>query len=116
MTMRWSLLVLLWLTAPVLAAAADSTVADPTRPPLARSAAEAAAPTAAPALELSAVLISAERTVAVINGQPLQVGERLGDARVEAIRPDAVVLRHNGEMKVIPLMRRPLKTAVGATR
>lgn len=63
--------------------------ADPTRPDNYRS------PTAASdrAFALSAIFVSGERRVAVLNGQLLRVGDRLGDAEVVRIDDDRVVLR-----------------------
>ena len=46
------------------------------------------------AWQLTAVLISAERSVAVINGKPLQEGEILNGFRLVRIMPDQVLLKN----------------------
>ena len=54
-----------------------------------------------PNWRLSAVLISSERRVAVLNGRRLQVGERIGGYRVAAIETDRVVLEKSGRHKIV---------------
>ena len=49
---------------------------------------------------LTAVLISAERSVAVINGKTLQQGETIGGYRLVKIMPDKVLLK-NGQRKLV---------------
>ncbi len=50
--------------------------------------------------QLSAVLISAERSVAVINGTSLQEGQVLDGYRLLQIEPGRVVLK-NGQRKIV---------------
>ena len=52
------------------------------------------------AWKLSAVLISTERCVAVINGKSLQEGELLDGYRIIQIRPDKVLLK-NKQRKLV---------------
>ncbi len=73
---------------------------DPTRPP---SPAEVAAwfgsgseQQQAP-FRLQSILLSPERRIAIIDGQRLRVGERLGNAEVLAIEPGRVMLERAGE-------------------
>lgn len=50
---------------------------------------------------LSAVLISAQRAVAVINGQSLQVGDRLGGYQLIKIEATKVLLRNKQKQLVL---------------
>ncbi|QKK02566.1 MAG: GspB domain-containing protein [Pseudomonadota bacterium] len=83
---------------------------DPTRPP---DSAEISAWFGAPAdgereqpYRLQSVLISPQRRIAVINGQRVQIGDRLGSARVNAIEPDGVVLEAAGNQRFLTLANR----------
>lgn len=83
------------------------TLSDPTQPPAAllspARAGDAPAPVAA---GLQSVLISRNaggRKVAVINGQVVRVGERLGDAKVIGIGPDSVTLRRGKAVETMKL-------------
>ncbi|MDD5295935.1 MAG: hypothetical protein PHU46_03385 [Rhodocyclaceae bacterium] len=86
---------------PLLAAGAargESAVADPTRPPEAvnAGAGAAAAPGAAAATELvlqSVILPRTGRASAVISGQRVSLGDKLGDSKVLRIRETEVLLR-----------------------
>lgn len=89
----WSLLLLL------TALAGGSEVAalnDPTQPPSRSSSTKSTGKMTAPAvrLELTSILVAPERRVAVINGQPLQIGERIGDYRVLDIQFDKVLVKN----------------------
>jgi MSHA biogenesis protein MshK len=64
--------------------------ADPTRPPTFTPGA-GPAPTGRPRLE--SVLIAPDRRIAVISGQRVQLGDRIGGAEVVSITESAVVLR-----------------------
>ena len=50
---------------------------------------------------LTTVLISQGRSVAVINGKPLQVGEQLEDYELVQIRSDQVILKNKQEKLVL---------------
>lgn len=78
---------------------------DPTRPPAGNPAAQAPGQPAAATgeLVLSAILVAPERRVAVINGQPLQIGEQLGHIRVEAIHLDRVTIKHGKRLLTLTL-------------
>ena len=94
---------------------------DPTRPPqAAEGGAASGADAAAPSTQLQSVLISSGRRVAVINGKPVAVGERYGEARVARITETEVVLRTGDQIEVLKLFpgvektsRRPEKGAAG---
>ena len=71
-------------------------VPDPTRPAIAMPAPAAAGATSAdaapPPLVLQSTLVSPRQRSAIINGQRYRLGERIGDARIEAIGPGWVRL------------------------
>lgn len=102
-------LTLIALLLPVAAIALD----DPMRPP---SLQPRSAPSSAPAssgYRLSSTLISEQRRFAVINGRRVEVGDRVGEARVTAIYPATVDIALNGRhktLRLIPLtVKRPSK-------
>jgi MSHA biogenesis protein MshK len=79
---------------------------DPTRPPdrFTVRAAGAPAPSAAP--QLQSVLIArgeGGRRVAVIDGEPVRLGERFRGARVARVTQDEVELVRGGERQVLKL-------------
>lgn len=92
------------------AAGADRLV-DPTRPAAAR-----ATPIAAmqDAVRVEAVLRSRDRGVAIVNGQVVRVGDRVGAVRVAEILPDGVRYVRDGQTYVARIhnsslqVRRPL--------
>jgi len=88
------LILLLALTAPLVASAAGP-LADPTRPsgyaPAPAAVAQKAAP---PKLHLQAILVSPTRRVALINGRALKVGDHIDGAVILKIQPDRIVVRH----------------------
>lgn len=51
--------------------------------------------------QLTAVLLSARRSVAVINGKPLQVGERLDGYKLVQIKSDRVILKNKQKTLVL---------------
>lgn len=74
--------------------AQDARLVDPTRPPQATSPAarpDQSKPAAGP--QLQSVLISPGRRVAVISGQTVSQGDRIGEATVERIGESSVQLR-----------------------
>ncbi|MDH5327245.1 MAG: hypothetical protein OEZ68_05590 [Gammaproteobacteria bacterium] len=85
-----------------------ATVADPTRPLYSKGAKQKRAAIPAPItpasrFDLSAVLVSGQRTVAVVNGQILLPGDRVDGAVVAKIDPGSVTLEHNGRTLVLRL-------------
>ena len=96
-------LVALLLTAPVFAV-------DPTQPPAERVVSDAV--TQAPEeLHLQAILRGPERASAVINGQNLKVGERLGDMCVLAVRRHSVVIERQGRQQELRLSAPIIQTS-----
>jgi hypothetical protein len=70
--------------------------------------------TAAPRFQLTAVLISSARRVAIVNGKPYQSGQSVDGAEIVRIEPAAVHLRQRGDEFVISLggpakSRQPIK-------
>jgi hypothetical protein len=61
---------------------------------------------------LAAVLISAERAVAVINGQSLQVGDLLDGYTLKKIEPASVLLQKKQKKIVLRRVGTGLKKAV----
>ena len=79
---------------------------DPTRPPAALWAPAAAAPVGPARPQLQSVLISNKpggRRVAVIDGQVVRVGSKVGDAVVTEIRDTAVLLRRGKTLETFKL-------------
>jgi MSHA biogenesis protein MshK len=80
---------------------------DPTRPSYAQGEGGAdGVSTAVHGLTLQSILIGPQRRLAVINGQRVAIGERVGDATVAAIRADAVVVRRAGGELTLRLVPR----------
>ena len=69
---------------------------DPTRP-----SGYVAAKASSGKLVLESVLVSEQRTVAVINGKPLSVGEKIESAKVLTIAKDQVRLQRAGKIIVL---------------
>ena len=100
---RWAPLLALCLACSgVQAQALD----DPTRPPAALWAPASAAPVAPAQPRLQSVLISTQpggRRLAVIDGQTVKVGSKVGDAVVTEIHDTAVLLRRGKSLETFKL-------------
>ncbi len=88
------------------AVAKDESLPDPTRPD--RSAqkhgsGQAREEQPPPSWELSSVIRSPRRELAVINGRIRQVGDIVDGAKILEIKPDAVILRYRGNRRLIRL-------------
>jgi len=83
-------------------------VRDPMRPFTAVQAAGGDTNPAAtgPRFVLTAVLLAAERRVAVVNGEPRLLGDTVAGAKIVAIEANAVRLQEGGKELVIHLGRR----------
>ena len=81
---------------------AQDSLPDPPRPPAALGAG-GVDPMAASGPVLQSVLIAPRRKVAVISGETVQVGDRLGDARVAKISEGEVVLVRGGQTQTLRL-------------
>lgn len=84
-------------------AVAQDNLRDPTRPPASLDTPNPGMPIASSSPVLQSVLISQGRKVAVISGETVQVGDRLGDARVTKIREGEVVLVRDGQSQTLKL-------------
>lgn len=86
---------------PVAGAASEVSI-DPTRPP---SASTNASGDDKPGhvRVVQSVLIAPGRTVAVVDGQTVRVGSRIGDARVMRIDETGVMLSQNGKTEILVL-------------
>lgn len=92
----------LFVAAPVFAL-------DPTQPPAGRAASDV--PEVVATLQLQAILRGPEGASAVINGQNLKVGDRLGDARILAVRPHSVVIDRQGTQQELRLSAPIIQTS-----
>lgn len=84
-------------------ALAQNNLPDPTRPPASMHAGGAAATAGPGEPVLQSVLISPQRKVAVISGETVQVGDRVGEARVMRISEGEVVLARDGKPQSLKL-------------
>lgn len=82
---------------------------DPTRPPGASLLTSAEAD--ATGMQLTSILVSAGRRLAIINGQTVRQGQQVGNARVVKIEPTAVIVVQNGERKRLALLPSTIKKA-----
>lgn len=90
-----------------------ASLSDPTRPPQRFFAPLASGPVVQKSWQLGSILIAPQRRVAVINGRPLSVGDRVSGAKVVAIESDRVRLQQGSREFVLDLLpKRPTVTAV----
>ncbi len=107
----WLIIALAWAPA---AAWAES-MPDPTRPP-----AEVLAPVStegapqAAANPLQCIIIAPNRRAAIINGQTVEQGERVGDAKLLEVREGQVVLQGPQGKEVLSLFPRVEIRRIGA--
>lgn len=111
---RWMILAALPATVLAAGGARAQALGDPTQPPAALTAPAGAAGVAAadpsePApLQLQSILVSREadgRRVAVINGEVVRAGAKIGDAVVDSVGENTVVLRrgkHKETLRLFP--------------
>jgi MSHA biogenesis protein MshK len=78
---------------------------DPMRPPAFAVASRESAETAAPVspMVLQSTLLSGGRRIAMIDGKPLKVGDRIGEAQILAIDSHSVTLREADKTRVLEL-------------
>ncbi len=119
LTLRWLFLGLAWVAvvaAPV-SGFARGELRDPTRPPDASLIGDldTTTPVSSP-YRLSAILVAEGRRIAVINGRPVQAGDRVSHAKVLRILRDKVVLRASTGDLTIRLLPTSIKTGVGAEK
>lgn len=102
--------------AAICCAAQAQALGDPTRPPGTAGLADGAEPGAqSSAPQLQSILISPQRRLAVINGQTVALGGRIGDATLLAISETGVVLRRGGQLETLRLLpdagKKPARTS-----
>jgi MSHA biogenesis protein MshK len=94
---------IMFTAASVLAGAAlAQPLADPTRPPTQGAAQPRQGD--APQTRLQSVLVSPGRSVAVIDGRAVRLGERIGDATVVSIEPAEVTLQRGAATERLTLL------------
>jgi MSHA biogenesis protein MshK len=71
---------------------------DPTRPPSAEAAEEGGTPAS---IRLQSVLISGRRKIAVINGETVSLGGKVGDATLVGVEATDVTLDRNGQRETV---------------
>ncbi|RFP13807.1 MULTISPECIES: MSHA biogenesis protein MshK [unclassified Duganella] len=91
-------------------------LADPTRPPalMAAPESEAAAEAVAAGPRLQSILIGRApdgRRLAVIDGATLRIGGKVGDAVLERINDNSVVLRRGKNLETLTLFPKPAEAA-----
>jgi len=86
---------------------------DPTRPPdFVAAVVSGDAAEQGETWTLTSILVSPQRSVAIINGKALRVGETLAGATVMKIELSGVTLQHNGELINLKLVPIAVKTNV----
>jgi len=95
-----AILVLLLGSAPAMSIA-DEILRDPTRPYVPHVPGVAAAPR----FVVNAIIVSAERRVAIVNGRRVSIGGSVNGATVVSIAKDQLVLEQDGERITIGLNR-----------
>lgn len=91
-------------------------LADPTRPPMLIAAPESQSSASAPGQRLQSTLLSSGRRLAVIDGNAVPVGGKVGDAVVVSITDSTVVLRHGEGTETLtlhPSVRKTTKAVAG---
>jgi len=82
-------------------ATAQKGLLDPTRPPTVAPSPQATPEPPGP--QLQSVLLAPGRKIAVINGESVALGEKLGEATLVRVTETEVVLRHGAETRVLKL-------------
>ncbi len=81
---------------------ATAQAADPTLPPASRTTPDVSSPAAAP-LRLQAILRGPLQARAVINGQSVKAGDRLGELRIIAVQAHTVIVDNQGQRQTLRL-------------
>ncbi len=94
------------------------TLSDPMRPPAFAAPAGAATgdQSSGGGLVLQSTLLSKGRRIAMIDGKPMKVGDRIGSARIISIDPGAVTLREANKTRVLKLYPGVEVTRPGAAK
>ena len=96
-------------------------LSDPMQPPAFASPAGAGEQAWGGGLVLQSTLLSNGRRIAMIDGKPMKVGDRIGRARIMSIDPGAVTLREANTTRVLKLypgvdLTRPGAASAAASR
>ena len=93
-------------------------LSDPMQPPAVMAPAGAATgeQTLGGGLVLQSTLLSKGRRIAMIDGKPMKVGDRIGRARIVSIDPGAVTLREANTTRVLQLYPGVELTSPGAAK
>jgi len=97
-------LILLAAASAFAGAALAQPLADPMRPPAQGGAAEVRQAGEVASSRLQSILISAGRSVAVIDGRAVRLGERIGDATLVSIEPSEVTLERGAARERLTLL------------
>jgi len=84
---------------------------DPTRPPTFRPANPEAVKQTGASFALSSILISPQRSVAIINGRTVKLGDWLGNFQVHSIDVNSVTLTEDREHLTLRLLPVSVKSA-----
>lgn len=99
-----------------LAQAQAQALSDPMRPPAFAAGAATGEQTWGGGLVLQSTLLSRGRRIAMIDGKPMKVGDRIGRARIISIDPRAVTLREANTTRVLQLHPGVAVTSPGAAK
>ena len=101
---NFCLLIFAFCLLPFAAAGAADALQDPTRPPAELSMPQGSAGALVPSgTQLQSVQISAYQRSAIISGQHVKVGDKIGDARVVMITENEVVLKGGNGLQTLKL-------------
>jgi MSHA biogenesis protein MshK len=101
---------------PYLAQAQAQALSDPMRPPAFAAPAGAGESSSSADLVLQSTLLSNGRRIAMIDGKPMKVGDRIGSARIISIDPGTVTLREANKTRVLRLVPGVEETSPGAPK
>lgn len=90
-------------------AMSNAQLEDPMRPPAYQQLPASVTASSENLWALSSILISPDRRVAVINGQTVHVGDRLGESVVTRIEPSSVKLKSKGREITVSLLPKIVK-------
>lgn len=88
-----------------LAAAADSAIRDPMRPPLPVGRVAAKGPAVPSGPRVTALFLSGDSRVAVVDGKSVRAGDEVSGVRIEAILDDGVRYRRGSSVLVARISR-----------
>jgi MSHA biogenesis protein MshK len=87
------------------------TLQDPTRPATVKAAARTVEPGA---LQIEAIMGSAGRHIAIVNGKVVREGDRVGAAVIQAIDSDSVRYTRNGRSETARILKTSLRVRQSA--